>query len=461
MSLSATCWWTLVRTVVLCLLAWPVSRLIERTLNHAAPARRAWLMTGLLATCCFPEMLVGYAYRDIAMAHPQWAEFLCSVLLFVRIVPVGTLALLAAPPSRLDAASIHCRRLAGGSRFELARCYWHGPILRALPGLALMSLLAYQEFELAALLQTMSWTDWFVVAQREGLERAEMLRRSLWPLLTQAPVLLAVVYWLRQGPKTQDVGEDLRTSDIPCDARTAGLGPAFVFACVVLGCLIPLGMIGWRTLEGLQALVRYGPQQRGLMWEMTTSLAVAICAGTSAWAIGGRMKGMLALGLLPGLAGSLLLSLACVAMFQATWLRPLYDTPVPWVLALLVWLLPRAAVLRLWLDRFQRDESIHTALILQQSDVRGGSSPARPGLVLWQLRDQPRFLAVSLLCYWAYCDLPIAYLLAPSRMASGLVRLYNFMHFGRSAALSAEASVFFGVPVLCLFLILLLMRKFR
>ena len=161
--------------------------------------------------------------------------------------------------------------------------------------------------------------------------------------------------------------------------------------------------------------------------------------------------------LLPGLLGSLLLSLCAVTLFQDSWLRPLYDTPLPWVLALTLWLLPRAAVLQLWLDAMRPSEAIHLAEMLNGPWGKGPadnvhSHPSfficRPSSLLWRLRDQPQFLAMSLLCYWAYCDLPTAYLLAPTGMASGVVRLYNFMHFGRSAALSAEAILFFVAPIL-------------
>ena len=166
-----------------------------------------------------------------------------------------------------------------------------------------------------------------------------------------------------------------------------------------------------------------------------------------------------ALLLLPGLLGSLLLSLSVVALFQVSWLRPLYDTPLPWVLALTVWLLPRAAVLQLWLDATRPSEAVHLAEMLRgrednakdktraASGLRPSSFNPHSSSLLWRLRDQPQFLAMSLLCYWAYCDLPTAYLLAPTGMASGLVRLYNFMHFGRSAALSAEACLFFVAPL--------------
>ncbi|MEK6260857.1 MAG: hypothetical protein AABP62_19835, partial [Planctomycetota bacterium] len=181
--------------------------------------------------------------------------------------------------------------------------------------------------------------------------------------------------------------------------------------------------------------------------------------------------------LLPGLLGSLLLSLGAVALFQISWLRPLYDTPLPWVLALTLWLLPRAAVLQLWLDATRPSEAVHLAEMLGGRRAEGGgrkdgakqgvipSCPSplgpRPSALLWRLRDQPQFLAISLLCYWAYCDLPTAYLLAPTGMASGLVRLYNFMHFGRSAALSAEACLFFVAPLVSVGIVLLVVRWWR
>lgn len=461
MSLTAICGWTLARTVVLCLLAWPVCRWIERSVQQVSVGSRGWFLFALLIPFCFPELLVGYAFRDLALAHPRWAEAMCSGLLFVRIVPVGAIALLAAPPSAVDAMAIHCRRLlmphcgSGCHWIELARCYWQGPILRVLPALALMSVVSFQEFELAALLQTMSWTDWFVTAQRLGLERGEMLRQAMLPLAWQLPVLVGVFCWLNtQRTGTSDNSSRLESVDERGPRRVLWLGVACVVASLIAGFLIPLGFIGWRTAEGLTMLLKQRFQLLGLIKEITVAGMIAVCAGLMAWAISRRVWTEAALGL-PGLFGSLLLSLGCVAAFQSPALHSLYDTPVPWVFALVLWLLPRAVILRLWLHALRPNNAIHMAMLIKQArgkQARQGSS------LVWQLRDQPQFLAASLVCYWAYCDLPTAYLLAPTGMASGLVRLYNFMHFGRSAALSAEASLFFGTPLVCVFLMLLLNR---
>lgn len=468
MSLIETCWWTLLRAVVLCLAAWPLSQLLEKLCQTLRFQQRAWFLLILLGPSCFPELLVGYAYRDWAMAHPRWAESLCSVLLLVRMVPIGTIALLAAPRSALDNSAIYCRRLMLDCRrtsirnvLELARCYWQGPVSRAIPALTLMGLVAFQEFELAALLQTMSWTDWFVTAQRFGLDRVEMFRQATWPLLWQFPVLLAVFVWLTSNQRQER--DILAETDVPTflNRRAWPWGAGWIACGCMAGCLIPAWLIGWRTLEGFESLLRQGPKQSGLFREIASSIAVASCSGLTAWTISGRIKGLTVALVLPGLFGSLLLSLGCVGLFQTNWLHPLYDTPVPWVCCLTLWLLPRALILRLWLHLLRDDEAIYTAELLNQSRLNGNPTKSNGSPILWSIRDQPQFLAASLLCYWAYCDLPTAYLLAPTGMASGLVRLYNFMHFGRSAALSAESVVFFGLPVAGVALVLLGIRQFR
>ena len=515
MSLASACLGTLARTLVICLVAWPVCATVECWLRSLPDRARSVALIGLLAPFCFPELLVGYAFRDLALFHPRWAELLCSGLLFVRVVPVGAVALLMAPLSECDAVAIHCRRMLVRERcrssrewFELAMCYWHGSISRTLPALGLMAVVTFQEFELAALLMTTSWTDWFVAAERVGLERGEMLRQSAWPLLMQLPVLVGVVGWLGY------VGGTPRSSVSRVDGRTdeasilrgkwrivPWLAVAYLALALIVGGVAPLSLIGWRTVDGLSLLARQRTQQLGLLREMAVSLAVAVCAGLAAWSIcrgmgltsPTRERGLLGhftrsprsrVGLvrvfilwLPGLLGSLLLSLGAVAVFQVSWLRPLYDTPLPWVLALTVWLLPRAAVLQLWLDAIRPSEAVHLAEMLEgrRDEGRGTSDGAgqavlpacssplrpRPSALLWRLRDQPQFLAMSVLCSWAYCDLPTAYLLAPTGMAPGLVRLYNFMHFGRSAALSAEACLFFGGPLVVVAGVMLVVRLWR
>jgi ABC-type Fe3+ transport system permease subunit len=71
--------------------------------------------------------------------------------------------------------------------------------------------------------------------------------------------------------------------------------------------------------------------------------------------------------------------------------------------------------------------------------------------LLWELRARRRFLVLFLLCCWGYFDLTASAVLAPPAMTPALVRLYNLMHYGRMAALSAMVCAVFCVPLLAFF----------
>lgn len=469
MSLLAALIGSIVRALVLVLIAWPVCRSLERTFRGLASRFRPAFLIVLLVPFCFPELLVAYAFRDLALTHPTVAELLCAGLLLVRLIPVGTAALIVSPPPALDAAALHCRRLVArtfrtrGQAWELGRCYWRGPLRRVGPALALMGLLAFQEFELAALLQASSWTDWFITAERLGLDRTWQLRSAALPLLLQAPLLGLILVWLGQSRSNRltlsDSVEspDSAESTIP-PGRVVWAGLVLLTLLVLAGCVIPLLMIGSRTLDGLGLLLRQRTQQLGLVREMAGASLAAGCATALAWYASARLRGLALVLLVPGFLGSLLISLAGVSLFQVPGLQSLYDTPLPWVLVLSVWLIPRATILRLWIHNLRPSEALHAADLLSAGDsVR----QRQRGRLRWHLADQATILAVGLLWFWAYCDLPSAYLLAPTGMASGLVRLYNFMHFGRSAALSAEGVVFFGTPLAGLVVLIALHRRWR
>ena len=489
MSLGWACWWTLIRTGVLCLCAWPICVCLERWLRQISDEWRPWALGVLLAPFLFPELLVGYTYRGPALSSTLVAEWLCCGLLLFRIVPLGVVTLIAAPSGLASASAFYCRWLLtcsrGVSLIEIGRllqCLWHGTIRRVLPALGLMGLVAFQEFELAALLQTASWTDWFIAAQRVGLDRNEMLAQSMWPVMMQLPLVMAIVNWTAR-PHDSHVETN---PDSGSSRRNDMLALTYLGLALIGGCLIPVFFLGSNLLGGLRLMVGQRSQLLGLFQEILIAVAVSLCAGMVTWSITERflrslcgsrwIRITLQAVLIPGLAGSLLLSLATARLFQQDWFRPIYDTPIPWVLALTVWLLPRAVLVRLWLEATQPGEGLHLAKLLTApvqspnpvsiaSDRQHPHQLSRPstlaGRLLFRLRDQPRLLAVGLLCYWSYLDLSTAYLLAPSGMPSGLVRLYNFMHFGRSAALSAESFAFFGFPVGIICLLFVLLPIFR
>ena len=483
MSLASACWWTLARTILVCMVAWPLCVAVERWIRQVSDGWRPFAFGVLLAPFLFPELLVGYAYRSLALTSPRLAEVLCLGLLLFRIVPVGVITLNASPSNLASFSAIHCRWLLWQANrrslreaWQLLLCLWHGPIRRAFPALGLMSLVAFQVFELAALLQTASWTDWFIAAQRLGLDRREMLTQSAWPVLMQLPLIAGVIYWT---VREHDSSSEQRDEPVSLNIFDWIAKPYLVLAAIC-GCLIPVGFLSMHLPSGITLIASQRSQLTGLSHEMVIAMAVSVCAGVTAWSISRPLTSNRALNplqtirrtfLVPGLAGSLLLSLAAGAIFQQSWLRPLYDTPLPWVVVLIVWLLPRAVLVQIWIRSTSQTEGLHLAELLSGNPAPGTrvgieganeasvSLPAgRASALRFRLRDQPRLLAIALLCYWAYLDLSSAYLLAPSGMPSGLVRLYNFMHFGRTSALSAEATLFFGFPITAACFVFLIQR---
>jgi hypothetical protein len=230
----------------------------------------------------------------------------------------------------------------------------------------------------------------------------------------------------------------------------------YLATAFILGCIVPTRFLLLHFVDGVRWIISQPLQLRGLLLEITVGVAISSCAGLIAWMVVSTTSsswlrpdkfGMFfRLLLLPGLAGSMLLSLAAVRVFQFPLIRPAYDSPIPWIATLTVWLLPRAAIARLWVECMSNREGTHVAEMLCNDATQPSRSGPRNQL-LSRLRDNPRLIAISILCYWAYLDLSTAYLLAPIDMPSGLVRLYNNMHFGRFSALSIEAILFFSVPI--------------
>jgi len=147
---------------------------------------------------------------------------------------------------------------------------------------------------------------------------------------------------------------------------------------------------------------------------------------------------------LPGLLGGLVLALAVLWVFQRALLSSLYDTPLPLMLTLAALLFPFAALLRVLLEAFRPGERVHAAALLGHSSRREVRRSARR--LLENLVTRRRLAVLFLLFFWGYFELPASALLAPSTMTPVVLRLYNMMHYGRVAGLSAMVLVAFVVP---------------
>jgi len=476
--------WSALRALLIALIAFPMCFAVARWLQRDDGPRRRWRWIAVVGPFLFPELLVGYTYAPWVAGRPLQAELACVALMLLRVVPVGVVALSLTPPSAVTPSALYCRRLSlrtWRDGVEWLRLWLAGPLTSAVPALALVWLVSFQQFELAALVRAVSWSDWLFVQQVGGLSLEASLRAALWPAVGQLAVLALAMLAV-----TKTAGDAQAATVIPLTRRQRALAAAYLVVAwtVVVGW--PAASLAAGLPAGFQQLVRQPLRLQGLARELFAGLAAAMLAALIAWALSRRVS-QEAAGLhprgglqtddhspgkvarwrsrwrfllcLPGLSGSLVLGLALVALFQSPLLRVLYNTPLPWLVGLVLYLLPRSVLLRAW-DNVSGPPAAEW--LAEQLAASPDAAQQRHGRRLrWRLVEEPRFLAVAVLTYWGYLDLTTAYLLAPTGLTSGVVRLYNFMHFGRTAALSAEAAVLLVGPVVLAALVWPLLRRGR
>ena len=160
--------------------------------------------------------------------------------------------------------------------------------------------------------------------------------------------------------------------------------------------------------------------------------------------------------LLPGLLGATVLAVAVLYVFQSTPLSVLYDTPVPLLVGMTLLLLPAAALLRLLLVASRHEPQVHVAALLAGSTQDSQHQQGRQ--VLWHMHGRVVLWTIVILALWAYFNVTITALLAPTGMVGATARLYNLMHYGQSAVLSAMLVFAIAVPAILVALVFALRR---
>ncbi|MBI3863427.1 MAG: hypothetical protein HY290_16170 [Planctomycetia bacterium] len=481
MTLAAACGWSLVRSLLVALVAWPVCRVATRWLRSLPPKSRrlAWWLVLIPFLC--PELWAGYAWSGFGVRlaatgfwnllpsgfwpTPQSVvardaaadEALLCVLLFFRALPIGTLVLYFSPPPPLTQEAMFCRKLAAGQAFQpdvrLESLTYIG-----LPALGLMFLVAFQEFELASLIGRPAWTVWLFDAQVGGLDLSESLRKTVLPVLCQLAVLIPLG-WLVMRSRTQLANPRRDTRRISRRAQFAMWSLAVAGLTVM--CLLPASQVGRDTLGGLLRVARSASQTRMLLHEVFAgtgyaSVAALVSALCASWLLGSAQRSRWAataawIVCLPGLVGSLVLGLSTmqlglsVLQLQQQWLRFAYKSPLSFGAGLVLLLLPRALFVRFLLWSSARPAGEHLSRLMRGAPV----PPVRAagGELAWRLRWSREYWGVALLAYWGYFDLTIASLLAPVTIVSAPVMLYNQMHFGKNATLSALVLLSVLIPL--------------
>ncbi len=444
---------TLLRSLIVGVLAVAAARLVGTLLaDRRWPVRQAaWIL--LLAPYFTPVLLTGYAYASFSLSlihHPALNVIFYSALLWWKFTPIAAV-ILHFTPSPISAEAIHCRRLhSADSKFgHCAFLIRAGCAGGSVAAFAVVFLFAFAEFEMASLMVVKSWTVALFDAHAGGLALGESLRRMAGPLLCQAAAIMVafVVLGSRQV---------IPTRCLEGGSASHWLAWCHLVTALVFVLAIPAAMVLWGTIRAFGLLAENFVLSREILASLLFAAGASTLTSLAAIWLGAAARGhrttstickmILVATVFAGLLGPLVLSLTVLAAVQLPGLIWLRDTPAPLVFTLGLVLFPVALVLKRVLESTRRQNALHLAALMDKSRA------ARE--LIWRLGTSGKFWAVALLFVWAYWDLTAPAILAPIGMTPVTVRLYNLMHYGQIAALSAMTCAALVAPILIFLLAL-------
>lgn len=473
--------WTLLRSVVAAALAAPMSVFLSRLVQQATGRSRFWWMLFVLCPLVAPDLIIGYGYRsfELSLLHrPVLNHCFYFVLVFLKFLPAAAVVRICSPPAPLSKAAVHCARLVGGG---VAAKRQHRPMslqtewLRHIPVFGIVFLLSMQEFEIASLLQIPAWTVHVFDAQASGLNLAATLRFLVVPVIVQAIVLVPLLWW--GIANSAAIVPRWRSADCVSASRR-WLGVTIASLAALLTWAIPLVIVTRSGLSGIGGVLENRVLLRSTFLDLTAAIALAIpCAGLSLVlarklmpvfhdhdATQSRFSKsisavLLLLIVVPGLFGALAVSIAILVATQHPPLLELRTTVWPMATALVVFLVSRAIILAVLLPAFRSSESTFLATLLGKS--RNRTRLKNAANLKWWCECRPMFLVMAVLFYWCLANLTAAAILCPptiplfsfdGNIVPLPVRLYKFIHQGRTAALSVMAVLSVLLPFLLLVL---------
>lgn len=448
---------SLVRALLIGTLAVFLSPTMVAWVLQRKPSWKRFALLVAVAPFFAPELIVGYCYSTgvFSLVHLPGANCgLYTLLLLLKTVPVGMLAVLYSPGSPVSPVAFHCYQMLPQARrsWRSTVGFWiRGPLCQRLPVFSISFLIAFQEFEIASLMSIPSWTVDLFDAQAKAIQPLGTLRLLLLPLAIICVAVLPVI-----GIFSQLKGDPLRHADSPL-SRGSRFGGMVVAVANLLLWGVPLLTIAESGLRNFDALTRNTVVLRGFARETAFALAFAFCAALvtvvaatfllrGLRSCGGVVRTGLAVAiLLPGLAGALAVSLLFFVVIQQGPLIGLRSTPIPAVTGLAVFLLPRAVLVLLLFRANRRSTATCLAELISQS--RNSSQAASGFRLLWQLEDRALFWTFAAVFFWGFFNLTTASLLMPLAIVPLPAQLYNLMHYGRTMSLSTQALLSVVVPV--------------
>ena len=329
-----------------------------------------------------------------------------------------------------------------------------------------MALTSFQEFETAALMQIdrypVTWSVWLFDAHADRQPLSDSVRMISGPLFIEL-ILLSPALWmlLRHAPKAA-VPSLTSHPDSSRHQPNRLLSLFCLLPGIGLFLLWPLSVNLFSALRGLRALLSNPDLFQMAAEQILTSTGFAVAAAALAINLAGMMQAtskphgrnqshqplhqkLLLLLLLPGLIGSLVLSLLLLAAFQHSLLRPLYDTWLPMLLGQSMAILPRSFALVAMMNQMMERSSLHSASLLMSSphpEIRH-----RVSMIFWRMTTFRWLLCGLVIAQWCFWDVTTASILRPVQLEPVVTRLYNEMHYGRTESLMSLAGLAMLIPV--------------
>jgi hypothetical protein len=487
MTLSESMVWSFARSVVIASVAlWPVVLLV-RQIDHsrAKRARTIWLLLSVFPFFV-PELLIGFSYRLTATqlslgSSPLFAatctELLYSVLQLSRCAAVGIAVSLLLPRSEVSRESLHSWNLV---RSSIDRSlWWRGWLALSLAGSwqplmicwSVMALITFQEFETAALMQIdrhpIAWSVWLFDAHAARQPLADSLRMIVAPLSCEALLLSPALFLLMRRPGALQSPADEDSFDhsaLPEPRRRWQTSVAWLCPGIVLMLLWPMyenlmaAMAGVASLLTQNSLLRQSLQQilASTMFAaaatfLAMALALRLLSSKSQSIDDARSRWLLVVLLIPGLSGSLVMSLLLLSIFQLPVVRILYDTWLPMLLGQTLAVLPKATVVVFLLQRITDAAALHSAgLLLASSDLR---TRRKASSVIWRMWTSRWLLGGLVVAQWCFWDVTVSSILRPVQLEPVVTRLYNEMHYGRTEALMSLSVLATMLPLAIWFIV--------
>ncbi|MBL8815883.1 MAG: hypothetical protein JNL58_07615 [Planctomyces sp.] len=472
MTIQWVFFWSLVRSMTVACAGVVLSGHIHaRTTDHRfGNVRQFWIIAGLLPLFV-PDLLTGFIWRPVSAELMNWSESILSshsgnsrgmyggfltellyiLLLTIRATSYGVAVRMMMPVSNQESTSLFLwstlrhRQKVTSWVVHFLRMRLSGMWRPAVVAWCLMTLVSLQEFETAALMQLdrspIVWTVTLFDAHAAHQPLLDSLSMLKWPLMIEGGLFIPV-FVLMRGSSTSSMG----VPDDVLESQRAVRGTfinRFVAACWVL--LVCGLVILWPLLSAVPQLIAsfglilanpgFVVQSMSQIGVSLLFSAVAAMVGlqSAKLILGQRSRLLLWIMLLPGLSGSLIVSLVLLSVFQTSVGRVFYDTWLPLLAGQVLVVLPRAVFMVIVLNRLIDPAALYLSTLTAKADA---THVARAGFqIRWRLQTAAWVVAAMALSHWCFWDVTTVSILRPVDLEPVVTRLYNEMHYGRTEIL--------------------------